>query len=82
MFDDFSQYYDYWDIGPSSVVYIFHKSITFRHSVLCGYEVQMNLFFFVLSESPSLKGVSFFYRIKINMYHKHVLNVFSKKNSP
>ena len=33
--------YDHKDIGPSSVVYIFHKCII--SEVLCGYVVQMNM---------------------------------------
>jgi len=39
--------YDYYDARSSLVVYIFHKGI-------CGYEVQMNMYF-ILRESPSLK---------------------------
>jgi len=36
--------YDYSNIGSTLVVYIFHKGITLL--VLCGYEVQMNMYFF------------------------------------
>jgi len=32
------------NIGSTLVVYIFHKGITLL--VLCGYEVQMNMYFF------------------------------------
>ena len=31
-------------MGWSSVVYVFHKGIILQ--VLCGYEVQMNMYFF------------------------------------
>jgi len=36
--------YDHKDIGSSSGVYIFHKGILLY--VLCGYEVQKNMYFF------------------------------------
>ena len=38
--------------NQSRVVYIFHKGII--SFILCGYEVQMNVYFFILSESPPL----------------------------
>ena len=34
--------YDYWPIGSSSIVYIFHKAISSQ--VLYGLEVQMNVY--------------------------------------
>jgi len=47
--------YDYKDLGKYSVVYIFHKGILSQ--VPCGYKVQMNMYFFILNESPSLSVV-------------------------
>ena len=44
--------YDNSNIGPSSVVYIFHKGII--SLVLCSYESQMNMYIFILSESLPL----------------------------
>ena len=38
--------------NQSIVVYIFHKGII--SFILCGYEVQTNVYFFILSESPPL----------------------------
>ena len=46
--------YDYLSIGWCSDVYIFHKGIIVY--VLCGYEVQMRMYFFFLRESPSKNG--------------------------
>jgi len=45
-------------MGSSLVVYIFHKGII--SSVLCDYEVKMNTYFFILSESPSLINMSLY----------------------
>jgi len=48
--------YDYSIIASSLVDYKFHKGII--SLVLCGYEVQMNKYFLILSESPPLNVVS------------------------
>ena len=45
--------YDFYAIGSSSVVYIFHKGIIFK--VHCGYEVQMNIFFFDFEKKVTFK---------------------------
>jgi len=45
--------YDYWSIGPCSVVCIFHKGIT--SYVLCGYEVQLNMWMLDFERKSTFK---------------------------
>ena len=63
--------YDNQDIGQSPVVYIFHKGII--SLVLCGYEVQMNMKFLILSESPSLS----IYLIGAFVQNRHIIIITS-----